>query len=205
MCPPPSPIPPPHHADIVRVRPNGDVLLTCGGYYTYTTFLSLNDALQHIGLRVKFQGDVGEGNWIMNDAQGSYPYEDNMVLQARTGSDRSRGQQLWQAMNPDSSSSAPEAAGPSRGSQQAVAGAAPGRQQASVAGPSGSSSGSAQYQSYAQRLHTSNYMDQYAARVGSGSAASGGAGGGAPGPGAPGPGATPRPCGRHSTRLRPPT
>eukprot|EP01026_Neomeris_dumetosa_P036489 TRINITY_DN2945_c1_g1_i4.p1 TRINITY_DN2945_c1_g1~~TRINITY_DN2945_c1_g1_i4.p1 ORF type:complete len:259 (-),score=10.48 TRINITY_DN2945_c1_g1_i4:51-746(-) len=53
--------------EIVRVRQNGEVVLTSGGYHGPTTLQSINDALNLLGIRVTPQGDVRKGVWNISD------------------------------------------------------------------------------------------------------------------------------------------
>ncbi|GIL42041.1 hypothetical protein Vafri_108 [Volvox africanus] len=90
-----------HKTDVVTVRPNGDVVLTSGGYRTRTTFLSVQEALQPLGLTVhsSLEGE-GRGEWSVGGPDGSRtPWQDGMVVPATGKADRGRGQRLLAAYN----------------------------------------------------------------------------------------------------------
>ncbi|GIL74285.1 hypothetical protein Vretimale_2036 [Volvox reticuliferus] len=90
-----------HKTDVVTIRPNGDVVLTSGGYRTRTTFLSVQEALQPLGLTVhSSQGGEGRVEWSVGGPDGSRtPWEDGMVVPATGEADRGRGQRLLAAYN----------------------------------------------------------------------------------------------------------
>ncbi|GLI70469.1 hypothetical protein VaNZ11_015379 [Volvox africanus] len=90
-----------HKTDVVMVRPSGDVVLTSGGYRTRTTFLSVQQALQPLGLTVHSSlGGDGRGEWSVGGPDGSRtPWEDGMVVPASDEADRGRGQRLLAAYN----------------------------------------------------------------------------------------------------------
>ncbi|WIA18072.1 hypothetical protein OEZ85_009553 [Tetradesmus obliquus] len=70
-----------HETDIVRVRPNGNVTPSTGGWATHKTLQSMNDALRLFGMFVgstsKF---VPQGDWVVYDTDGqTFPYPNNKV------------------------------------------------------------------------------------------------------------------------------
>lgn len=52
-----------HQTDVVIVRANGDVFLTNGGFFKYTTLCAMNDVLAHIEFKLDYAGRVEQGNW----------------------------------------------------------------------------------------------------------------------------------------------
>lgn len=52
-----------HKTDIVTVRKNGDVHLCNGGYFTFTTWLSISEALAFINFKLRCNGEVSHGDW----------------------------------------------------------------------------------------------------------------------------------------------
>jgi hypothetical protein len=54
-----------HETDIVRVKANGDVVLSTGGWATHKTMTSMNDALELFGMWVEQQPgtDITRGRW----------------------------------------------------------------------------------------------------------------------------------------------
>lgn len=93
-----------HATDIVRVRPNGDVLLCTGGWATHKTLQSMNDALELFGMWVEATGNPPNGNWKVTDSDGTvHTYRSNteeaFTIRAKSGSadDRQRAQWLAEA------------------------------------------------------------------------------------------------------------
>jgi len=81
-----------HETDIVRVKPNGDVILNSGGWTTWKTMQSMNDVLELFDMAVASTGgSVNAGNWIVDDGHGKkYRYADNMLVPAGAEEDRHR-------------------------------------------------------------------------------------------------------------------
>jgi 1-acyl-sn-glycerol-3-phosphate acyltransferase len=89
-----------HKTDVVRIRPNGDVLLTAGGYFTQTTLLSMNDALGAMGMALDAGGGGGvhTGNWTLRFDDGSAcAYKDGMVVRSRGPGDAGRARAVLEA------------------------------------------------------------------------------------------------------------
>jgi hypothetical protein len=87
-----------HKTDIVRVRPNGEVLLFNGEYYTATTAMSMNDALYPMDMEVKYRGAAAKGDWYLVEPDGNeLPFENGMVVPARTAEDTKRAEWLMEA------------------------------------------------------------------------------------------------------------
>ncbi|WIA38370.1 hypothetical protein OEZ86_001700 [Tetradesmus obliquus] len=70
-----------HETDIVRVRPNGDVTLSTGGWATHKTIRSMNDALELFDMYVESTSrNPPSGDWIVYDTDGQiFPYQNNKV------------------------------------------------------------------------------------------------------------------------------
>jgi hypothetical protein len=85
-----------HETDIVRVKPNGDVMLNTGGWKTWKTMQSMNDVLELFDMAVSSSnGPVVAGNWIVEDGHGRrYRYADNMLVPAGAEEDRHRARIL---------------------------------------------------------------------------------------------------------------
>lgn len=78
--------------DIVRIRPNGEIILTTGGYYTATTLNCMNDLLCAIDCEIVYSGRVTAGHWTVVDNHGnSFPYSDHVVVPATDPRDAQRG------------------------------------------------------------------------------------------------------------------
>lgn len=70
-----------HETDIVRVRPNGDVILSTGGWATHKTLNGMNDALELFDMWVEARDNQPpRGNWQVYDIDGTIiPYTNNKV------------------------------------------------------------------------------------------------------------------------------
>lgn len=70
-----------HETDIVRVKPNGDVILSTGGWATHKTMNGMNDALELFDMWVECPDDnPPRGHWQVYDIDGStIPYINNKV------------------------------------------------------------------------------------------------------------------------------
>ncbi|GBF99356.1 hypothetical protein Rsub_12160 [Raphidocelis subcapitata] len=78
--------------DIVRIRPNGEVVLTTGGFFTATTLNCMNDVLSAIDCEITHAGAVGARRWTVTDNHGAaHAYADNMVVPASDPRDAQRG------------------------------------------------------------------------------------------------------------------
>lgn len=93
-----------HQTDIVRVRPNGDVILSTGGWATLKTLSSMNDALELFGMEVKAgRGGFSAGNWTVTDSDGSvHDYTNDKThyittIRSKGADDRQRAQWLAEA------------------------------------------------------------------------------------------------------------
>lgn len=87
-----------HQTDIVRIKPNGDVILTTGTYFTATTLQSMNDALYAIDMEVESNGPIPAGRWFVVDNHGNrHYYQDNMTIPGKGEDDRQRGRLVLQA------------------------------------------------------------------------------------------------------------
>lgn len=77
-----------HQTDIVKIKPNGDVILNSGGWKTVKTQESMNDALEPLGMKVT--GHPYDG-WIVDDGHDNrYRYADDMLVPHKTDEDRYR-------------------------------------------------------------------------------------------------------------------
>mmetsp|Transcript_6315 Transcript_6315/g.13925 ORF Transcript_6315/g.13925 Transcript_6315/m.13925 type:complete len:424 (+) Transcript_6315:109-1380(+) len=85
-----------HKTDIVRVKMNGDVVLSTGGWFTASTLNAMNEALNLIGIEVRSVGPVADKSWTVKDAYGRQSYYDGILLEAKSAADKSRGQILLQ-------------------------------------------------------------------------------------------------------------
>ncbi|GFR45351.1 hypothetical protein Agub_g6720 [Astrephomene gubernaculifera] len=85
-----------HKTDVVMVHPNGDIVLTSGGFHTRTTFLSVAEGLRPLGLTLRSTlGGEGRGEWFVDLPDGtSVPWEDGMRLPAKSEEEKSRGDRL---------------------------------------------------------------------------------------------------------------
>lgn len=89
-----------HKTKIIRIRPNGDFMLTSGGWLTATTVAALNDALHALGMKVTYQPPVGAGMWMLTDDSGTqYQFKDGMVMKATKAEHSQRGNRLLKAYN----------------------------------------------------------------------------------------------------------
>ncbi|KAF5832986.1 hypothetical protein DUNSADRAFT_10942 [Dunaliella salina] len=84
-----------HKTDIVKIKASGEVVLTSGGYLTLTTMMSMNDALSHVGIKVRSAGgdirDASTWSILLPDGAGSMAYEDGVVIpSAHTPAERNR-------------------------------------------------------------------------------------------------------------------
>lgn len=93
-----------HQTDIVRVRPNGDVILSTGGWATHKTQASMNDVLQLFDMYVDCaSASPPQGRWQVTDSDGTiHPYnndETNYIITIRSkgGDDKKRAQWLAEA------------------------------------------------------------------------------------------------------------
>lgn len=70
-----------HETDIVRVKPNGDVMLSTGGWATHKTLNGMNDALELFDMWVEAtDGNPPRGSWHVYDIDGTtIPYTNNKV------------------------------------------------------------------------------------------------------------------------------
>ncbi|KAF6259090.1 hypothetical protein COO60DRAFT_1053840 [Scenedesmus sp. NREL 46B-D3] len=81
-----------HKTNIVRVKPNGDVILNTGGWFTHTTLAAMNDALYAMGLKVAYAGQPAAGSWsVTDDTARVRPYEDEMVIPASRAEHKTGG------------------------------------------------------------------------------------------------------------------
>ncbi|MEW5302284.1 MAG: hypothetical protein WDW38_000303 [Sanguina aurantia] len=83
-----------HQTEIVRIRPDGGVILNSGGFRTMTTLLSMNDALGLINMKVIAQGGADSSNWVIKDESGSYMYADNCLVDAKSPADARRAEKV---------------------------------------------------------------------------------------------------------------
>jgi hypothetical protein len=94
-----------HETDIVRVRPNGDVILCTGGWATHKTMHSMNDALELMDMWVESSGNIPRGNWLVYDSDGSViPYDNDKInyvitIPGKSSEARQRAQWLAEAYN----------------------------------------------------------------------------------------------------------
>eukprot|EP00775_Hariotina_reticulata_P009434 gene9434-9599_t len=87
-----------HKTNVVRIRQNGEVVLTAGGWYTYTTLAAINDAMQAMNMRVLHHGQPAAGAWLVKDDQGrQLPFQDGMVLQPTRPEHRKRAESVLKA------------------------------------------------------------------------------------------------------------
>jgi hypothetical protein len=135
-----------HETNLVRVRPNGDVLLNTGGWATHKTLRSMNDALQVFGMVVESETfNVPAGRWRVRDADGNTTLYYNsknspaITIPARGSSAHTRAGQLahhfgiWHVPRHSNGATDSNQALPQRIRQQT--GAAGGAQQQPSAGP----------------------------------------------------------------------
>jgi hypothetical protein len=113
-----------------QVQPNGDVIVHSGGYHTRTTFLTILEALEPLGLTLESSlGHEGRGDWSVVDTEGSRtPWQDGMVLPSTSEADRGRGGRLLAAygVGAGPSTTAPQAAAAGEdGRRRVVLGGAP--------------------------------------------------------------------------------
>jgi hypothetical protein len=68
-----------HETDIVRVRPNGEIILSTGGWATHKTIRSMNDALELFDMYVESSsGNPPRGDWVVYDTDGQiFPYNND--------------------------------------------------------------------------------------------------------------------------------
>ncbi|KXZ52512.1 hypothetical protein GPECTOR_9g556 [Gonium pectorale] len=101
-----------HKTDIVVVRPNGEVVLTSGGYKTRTTFCSVAEGIEPLGLTLRSSGGEGRGDWFVELPDGGQlPWEDGMTVPASGPEDRGRGNKLFAAFYGTAAAAAPAATG----------------------------------------------------------------------------------------------
>lgn len=94
-----------HKTDIVRVKANGDVILSTGGWATPKTMHSMNDALELFGMWVEsVKGRrIPLGQWQVTDSDGTvHPYNCDSehyitTIKAKGPDDRQRAQWLAEA------------------------------------------------------------------------------------------------------------
>jgi hypothetical protein len=88
-----------HETDIVKVWPNGDVILNTGTWFTAKTMGSMNDALKHFGMVVEVvDNPVTKGVWKVYDGHSKYyRFADNMKVPAAEDADRGRAAKLLEA------------------------------------------------------------------------------------------------------------
>jgi hypothetical protein len=93
-----------HATEIVRVRPNGDVVLSTGGWATHKTLSSMNDALELFAMWVEAPSrNPPDGHWQVTDSDGTtvipYAASSNQpkTIPARSADDKQRGQWLAEA------------------------------------------------------------------------------------------------------------
>lgn len=86
-----------YKTEVVKVKPSGEVRLDSGGFHNPSTFASLNDALNLIGIRVIANGDVKQGNWSVSDGRTLARFSDGMVLAAKGVLTQNRGEVILQA------------------------------------------------------------------------------------------------------------
>eukprot|EP00878_Enallax_costatus_P017958 GHUV01018884.1.p1 GENE.GHUV01018884.1~~GHUV01018884.1.p1 ORF type:complete len:251 (+),score=62.64 GHUV01018884.1:389-1141(+) len=125
-----------HETDIVRVRPNGDVILSTGGWATHKTMNGMNDALELFDMWVECpDNNPPRGHWQVYDIDGTtIPYINNKVnyiltIKANGADAHNRCKWLAEAFSVPYTSSTPAAApqarvvsGPPRPTQQVVTG-----------------------------------------------------------------------------------
>jgi len=93
-----------HETDIVRVRPNGDVILSTGGWATHKTMSSMNDALELFSMFVDTaSGSPPQGRWQVTDSDGSVHLYTNdkhnfmTTIRSKGAEDKGRAQWLAEA------------------------------------------------------------------------------------------------------------
>eukprot|EP00878_Enallax_costatus_P019621 GHUV01020704.1.p1 GENE.GHUV01020704.1~~GHUV01020704.1.p1 ORF type:complete len:288 (+),score=62.05 GHUV01020704.1:799-1662(+) len=87
-----------HKSNIVVIKANGDVVLNTNGWYTFTTWSAMNDALQAIHIKVRYQGPVSDGCWAVTDDAGLHkPYHDGIVVPATKPMHKLRGAAVLKA------------------------------------------------------------------------------------------------------------
>lgn len=79
----------------MRIRPNGDIILYNGDWFTETTRQSMNDVLRHLNMEVVYTGRANAGQWfVVDDQQVRRPYEHNMVIAGSQPAHRQRGRKI---------------------------------------------------------------------------------------------------------------
>lgn len=63
------------------------------------TFMSLNDALNLIGVRVTATGDIKSGDWSISDGKSLIRFHDGVVVPGKGPQNASRGHALLIALN----------------------------------------------------------------------------------------------------------
>eukprot|EP00198_Chlamydomonas_reinhardtii_P005484 XP_001694820.1 predicted protein [Chlamydomonas reinhardtii] len=97
-----------HKTDIVIAKPSGEVVVTSGGYKTKTTFQSVSEGLEPMGIILRSSRGEGYGEWWVELPDGSrQDWLDNMTIPAASAEDRGRGQRLLAAYHGTSTAAAP--------------------------------------------------------------------------------------------------
>lgn len=124
-----------HETDIVRVTPNGDVILSTGGWATDKTLASMNDALELFGMWVDTTSrNIQAGSWTVTDSDSTVHNYHNtktnyvITIPSKGGDDKQRAEWLAEAYEiPYTAPAAapPAAAGPRRAAAPAAAASGP--------------------------------------------------------------------------------
>lgn len=97
-----------HETIIVRISPEGDILLDSGGFHKAMTMASFNDVLSAVGVKVSAPeaGRLEDSQWLVSDGHSLFRFQDGMTLGSKGPHSATRGPLVLQAFNNPSAAAA---------------------------------------------------------------------------------------------------
>lgn len=97
-----------HKTIIVRISPEGDILLDSGGFHRAMTLASFNDVLEAVGVKVSAPepGRLENSQWLVSDGRSLFRFQDGMTLGSKGPHSATRGPLVLQAFQNPSAAAA---------------------------------------------------------------------------------------------------
>lgn len=97
-----------HNTIIVRISPEGDILLDSGGFHKRMTLASFNDVLAPVGIKVSAPeaGRLEDTQWLVSDGRSLFRFQDGMTLDSKGIHSATRGALVLQAFDNPSAAAA---------------------------------------------------------------------------------------------------